>query len=134
MKKVMAKLEVTQELEVGDKDTLEDMETQFKEVLGEIFTELNFEKLMTFTEVRKIKRAGKITLDELADDVVLPNMMNYPGKALTLDFILEKAHHADHRANETNVRLALGKLQSSGDVLELSYNNEPGLKWMTLKP
>jgi hypothetical protein len=117
VKKVMAKLVITQELEVENNATLEDMQTTFREELGEIITEIGFERLMTFEEIRKHK-AGKIPLDELADEVVLPEMLTYAGDKLSLDEIVEKAQRADHRANKENVRLALKHLVESGDVIE----------------
>ncbi len=53
MKKILAKLEITQELEVENTATPEDMQTVFKEVLGQIDTEIGFESLMKFSEIRK---------------------------------------------------------------------------------
>jgi hypothetical protein len=123
MKKVMAKLEIIQELEVEDNATPEDMQTTFNEVLGQIDTEVGFVTLMKFTEIRKTKnKVGKIPLDELADEVVLPEMLVYPGDKLDLDFIVEKAHHTDHRANKENVRLALNQLEGEGLIIR---SNKP---------
>jgi hypothetical protein len=70
-----------------------------------------------------------ITLDELADEVVLPEMLVYPGDKLDLDFIVEKAHHADHRANKENVRLALNHLEGCGDVIR---SNKPD-HWIAVR-
>jgi Zn ribbon nucleic-acid-binding protein len=69
-------------------------------------------------KLTKIVEIEDISLDELADEVVLPEMLVYPGDKLDFDFIFEKSYHADHRANKENVRGALKHLVESGDVIE----------------
>jgi hypothetical protein len=128
VKKVMATLNIVQELEVKNNATTEDMQAVFNEVLGQIETEVGFVSLMRFTEIRKHK-AGKISLDELADEVVLPEMLTYAGDKLSLDEIVEKAHFADHRANRENVRLALNHLEGGGAVIK---SNKPD-HWIALR-
>jgi hypothetical protein len=67
-------------------------------------------------------------IEELAYEIVLPEMLVYPGEKLSLDFIVEKSHFADHRANKGNVRLALGKLECSSEVIELDPE-----KWAAIR-
>ncbi len=120
MRKVIASLKFQQEFEVEDDATVEDINTQFKELMGDFEVHGGgIDSLIKITEVRGKKKTVLISLDELADEVVLPEMKTFPGDKLTLDEITEMAHKSDHRANKVNVRLALGKLESSGDVIEL---------------
>jgi uncharacterized protein YqfB (UPF0267 family) len=95
VKKIKAKLNIELELEVEDNATPADMQTVFNEEIGQIMAAGQFENLMQFTDIRKVKnKAGKITLDELADN----------------------------RANNENVRLALNELERGGLVIK---SNKP---------